>query len=408
MQISKEAEYILNKLKENGYDSYIVGGCVRDYLLGKTPDDWDITTQAKPEDVKKIFSHTYDTGIQHGTVTVLIENIGFEVTTFRVESDYSDCRRPDSVSFTKNIEDDLSRRDFTINSIAYNYEKGFVDPFKGIKDIKSKIIKAVGKAEDRFKEDALRMMRAVRFSAQLNFDIERETFEAAEKNSHLIQNISIERIREEFTKILKSDYPEKISVLKNIGLLKYFFKELDNALDKKIKILDIISILPKETDILYGAIMAFSCPESAQTVMRRFKFDVKTIKTVTAISANIETNIILDEYYIRKASNNLTEDIFKKIILVKKAFYKTENNINEELKLKNILLLFENLKENNGLITLKNLAVNGKDIINLGVKNGLKVGFILDNLLDFVHRYPYKNNREILIEESKKLINKEV
>ncbi len=408
MQISKEAEYILNKLKENGYDSYIVGGCVRDYLLGKTPDDWDITTQAKPEDVKKIFSHTYDTGIQHGTVTVLIENIGFEVTTFRVESDYSDCRRPDSVSFTKNIEDDLSRRDFTINSIAYNYEKGFVDPFKGIKDIKSKIIKAVGKAEDRFKEDALRMMRAVRFSAQLNFNIEKKTFEAAEKNSNLIQNISIERIREEFTKILKSDYPEKISVLKNIGLLKYFFKELDNALDKKIKILDIISILPKETDILYGAIMAFSCPKSAQTVMRRFKFDVKTIKTVTAISANIETNIILDEYYIRKASNNLTEDIFKKIILVKKAFYKTENNINEELKLKNTLLLFESLKENNSLITLKNLAVNGKDIINLGVKNGLKVGFILDNLLDFVHRYPYKNNREILIEESKKLINKEV
>ena len=140
MQISKEAEYILNKLKENGYDSYIVGGCVRDYLLGKTPDDWDITTQAKPEDVKKIFSHTYDTGIQHGTVTVLIENIGFEVTTFRVESDYSDCRRPDSVSFTKNIEDDLSRRDFTINSIAYNYEKGFVDPFKGIKEDRKSVV----------------------------------------------------------------------------------------------------------------------------------------------------------------------------------------------------------------------------------------------------------------------------
>ena len=176
MNIPKQVVYIIEQLEKNGFEGFIVGGCVRDYILGFLPKDFDITTDALPQDIKNIFDHTIDTGIEHGTVTVVLDRQNFEVTTYRIDGEYKDNRRPENVTFSKKIEEDLSRRDFTMNAIAYSIKRGFVDPFCGIDDIKNKLIKGVGDADTRFKEDALRMMRGVRFSAQLGFDIEDETF----------------------------------------------------------------------------------------------------------------------------------------------------------------------------------------------------------------------------------------
>ena len=176
--LPKDVKYILDTLHKNGYEGYIVGGCVRDAIMGIPPHDWDMTTSAKPEEVKKLFSHTFDTGIKHGTVTVVLNKENYEITTYRIEGGYDDCRHPNDVSFTTDLHEDLLRRDFTMNAIAYNEEEGYVDIFGGIGDIAKKTIKGVGEADERFKEDALRMLRAVRFSAQLGFDIEEKTEEA--------------------------------------------------------------------------------------------------------------------------------------------------------------------------------------------------------------------------------------
>ncbi|MDF2952130.1 MAG: polynucleotide adenylyltransferase/metal dependent phosphohydrolase, partial [Anaerocolumna sp.] len=178
IQLPQKVDYIINQLIIHGYEAYAVGGCVRDSILGKEPEDWDITTSATPLEVKKIFRRTIDTGIAHGTVTVMMEKEGFEVTTYRIDGEYEDNRHPKSVEFTANLVEDLKRRDFTINAMAYNSEDGLVDVFGGLEDINLRMIRCVGSAFDRFDEDALRILRALRFSAQLGFTIEKETMEA--------------------------------------------------------------------------------------------------------------------------------------------------------------------------------------------------------------------------------------
>ena len=212
IEIPTGAAYILQQLNKHGYEAYIVGGCVRDSLLGKQPNDWDITTSAKPEEVKAIFHRTIDTGIQHGTVTVLVDreilddgsgspashtDYAFEVTTYRVDGVYTDHRRPESVCFTASLEEDLKRRDFTINAMAYNPEQGVIDIFGGQKDLEKGIIRCVGEASERFDEDALRILRAVRFAAQLDFVIENQTREAMRDQAKFLKDISAERIYED-------------------------------------------------------------------------------------------------------------------------------------------------------------------------------------------------------------------
>ena len=188
---------VLKRLNDEGFEAYIVGGCVRDCLLQKTPQDWDITTSAEPMEVKKLFAKTYDTGLQHGTVTVALEGKCYEVTTYRIESEYDDCRHPNAVIFTKNLKQDLQRRDFTINAMAYHPQEGLKDPFLGQQDLEKKIIKGVGNPKERFEEDALRMLRALRFSAQLGFSVEKETYLALQQQKKKIQYISVERIHQE-------------------------------------------------------------------------------------------------------------------------------------------------------------------------------------------------------------------
>ena len=209
IQLPEKVNTIIQTLQEHGYEAYAVGGCVRDSILARRPEDWDITTSAKPEEIKKLFRRTVDTGIEHGTVTVLIGKDSFEVTTYRIDGVYEDSRHPKEVIFTNQLEEDLRRRDFTINAMAYNDEVRLVDAFGGMKDLNHHLIRCVGNAEERFSEDALRILRAVRFSAQLDFPIEEQTAEAVKKLTPSLKNISAERIQVELVKLLTSNHPEK-------------------------------------------------------------------------------------------------------------------------------------------------------------------------------------------------------
>ena len=211
---------VIKTIKAKGYEAYIVGGCVRDSILNRIPNDWDITTNAKPEEVSEIFDKVILTGIKHGTVTVIIENEHYEVTTYRIDGEYSDSRRPDTVEFTDDITKDLARRDFTINAIAYSPYRGITDPFNGLRDIKYKIINTVGNEHDRFKEDPLRILRAIRFEFQLDFDITPNVYYGILRNSHLLQNISKERTHSELNKMLLCDDAYVIKELFEVGVLE--------------------------------------------------------------------------------------------------------------------------------------------------------------------------------------------
>ena len=218
---------IINNLQFHGYEAFAVGGCVRDSILAKRPEDWDITTSAKPEQIKKLFRRTVDTGIKHGTVTVLLGKDSFEVTTYRVDGAYEDSRHPKEVRFTNRLEEDLKRRDFTINAMAYNDEVRLVDVFGGMQDLNHHLIRCVGDPEERFSEDALRILRAVRFSAQLNFPIEPNTAAAVRKLAPTLKNISAERIRTELVKLLVSAHPERIRDAYELGITRVILPEWD-------------------------------------------------------------------------------------------------------------------------------------------------------------------------------------
>ena len=233
IQLPEKVQTIIQKLMEHGYEAYAVGGCVRDSLLGRVPEDWDITTSATPEEVKSVFRRTVDTGIEHGTVTVMLEKEGFEVTTYRIDGEYEDNRHPKEVLFTRNLLEDLKRRDFTINAMAYNEEIGLVDAFGGVQDLEERRIRCVGNAGERFDEDALRILRAIRFSAQLNFSIEEQTLKAAGERAENLRYISAERIRTELNKLLVSDYARMLIVAKQYGITKVFVPEFDRMLDAK-------------------------------------------------------------------------------------------------------------------------------------------------------------------------------
>ena len=230
IELPKHVNHIIHRLQEHGFDAYAVGGCVRDTLLGRVPQDWDITTSATPERVKQLFSHTIDTGIEHGTVTVMLEHVGYEVTTYRIDGEYEDGRHPKEVTFTDNLKEDLRRRDFTINAMAYNDERGLVDVFDGVGDLEHHVIRCVGDARERFTEDALRMLRAVRFAAQLDFSIEEETKEAVRLLAPTIAKVSAERIQMELVKLLCSGKPALLETAYDLGLTAVFLPEFDRMM----------------------------------------------------------------------------------------------------------------------------------------------------------------------------------
>ena len=432
IKMPEAVNYIINKLTENGFSAYIVGGCVRDSILNEKPSDWDICTSAAPADIKELFKKTFDTGIKHGTVSVLLDSDIFEVTTFRCDGAYKDNRRPEYVTFTTSIQEDLARRDFTVNAMAYNDTAGFIDPFGGIADLKNKIIKCVGDPDTRFSEDSLRMLRAVRFSAQKDFKIEEKTFASIKKNAALVQNLSVERILSELTKILLSDHPEKIKTLYDAGILQLIMPEMCRCFETpqniKWHIYDVgthslkaTEFVEKKSYLRYSALMHdWGKPDTkgknpdgsdsfrnhaklsvtlAEKFMNRFKFSNSDKSKITRLIKYHDRQIIPEKKYIKRAVNDVGEDIFLDLLNLKRADCKAQNFALTAYRLKiydEIEQIYFQIKEDNESFCLKDLAVNGNDLKIFGLE-GKIIGQTLLFLLDHVIDHPEDNSKETLL-----------
>jgi tRNA nucleotidyltransferase (CCA-adding enzyme) len=429
--------YVINKLNTHGFDAFIVGGCVRDSILGREPNDWDVTTNALPQDIKNIFDKTYDTGIKHGTVSVAVNGENIEVTTYRIDGDYSDHRRPDIVKFTSSLKEDLARRDFTVNAIAYHTEKGLIDPFNGLKDLEDKLLRAVGNAENRFDEDALRMLRTVRFSAQLNFTIERSTYSAVKKSSELIKNVSSERIRDELTKILISKNPMHFNYLYETGLLQHIIPEFEscyntrqnnpyhvyNVADHIMHTVESVSntaILrwtmllhdigkpsrlttdDKGVDHFYGHQEVSA--ELAEVILNRLKFDRESIRKITRLISFHDIDIFDTDKSVRKVISKVGEDLFLELLEVQRADAMAQNKIyldNRMVKMDNIIEIYRKIKQENQCLKISDMAINGYDLIDLGIKPGKDIGKMLEYLFEYVLENPDENNKQTLIKLAK-------
>ncbi len=432
--------YIIDKLNDNGFEAYIVGGCVRDSVLGRKPCDWDITTSARPEDTKRIFDKTYDTGIKHGTVSVSVNKEIYEVTTYRIDGTYSDSRRPDNVVFTASLREDLARRDFTINAMAYSHKTGLVDFFDGMNDLNNRQIKAVGDASVRFLEDALRMLRAIRFSSQLGFSLEKNTREAILAQSGSIINISKERIREELNKILISSNPSGFNKLYETGLLSHIMPEfipcyhteqnnpyhIYNVAEHIIRTVDSIppdSVLrwtmllhdigkpSRKTTDKKGIDHFYGHPEvSAQLadkILNNLHFDKASIKKILTLVKYHDIDIFDDEKSIRKVINKVGEDLFFSLVEVQRADALGQNPAyldNRLIKLDNIKNIYWNIKDKHQCLSLSEMAIGGDDLIAMGMKPGKEMKEVLDYLFYQVLDNPELNNKESLSLLAEKLI----
>ncbi|MFR7934410.1 MAG: CCA tRNA nucleotidyltransferase [Clostridium perfringens] len=416
MKLPNNVQYILEKFNSNGFEAFIVGGCVRDSLLNKKPQDYDITTNAFPEKIEELFDKTIPTGIKHGTVTVLIDKNPYEVTTYRVDGEYLNNRKPKDVKFVSNIEEDLSRRDFTINAMAYSPYLGFKDCFNGKEDLKNKLIRCVGDPDKRFSEDALRMLRAIRFSCQLNFKIEKLTAESIRKNFKLIKNISMERIQSEFTKIILSNDPDKgLMLLRKLGFSDFLIEEfkslkLINCYDVYDDIHDtygLINSLPKKLHVrlaglFYKVFNSENAVEKCRTILKKLKYDNNTINDTCNLVENINNiSCNMTRKKLKLLINSVgTENIFDLLDLQKSYLsymdeYDTEcidilkNRVSDILASKEPLFI-------------KDLAITGNDLITeLNYKPGKNIGVILNFLLENVMQTPELNNKEDLLNLSK-------
>ena len=405
INLPPKVRYIINKIYENNYEAYIVGGCVRDAILGFEPNDYDITTSASPNTIQEIFKDfkCIETGIEHGTVSVLMEDEIFEITTYRIEGEYKDHRRPDKVDFTDRLEEDLKRRDFTINAMAYNEKKGLIDLFGGKEDLNNKIIKTVGNPYDRFNEDGLRMIRAIRFSSKLNFTIEKETLKAIYDKSFIINNISLERITDEFTKIILSDKPENIKYLfetkllkhlnisneDNIGKLTQFYneivilKKINKNLEKRLALLDYI--IEKNN---------INCKSFCNELIYSKKI-IKNHNIILTLLKNIEIDH-LNKVEIKKILSGVDRNLLEEYLDISGIIYDKEKKVDE------IIDILSEIEENNECYIIKNLKVNGRDIMSLGYKNK-EVGEVLNYLLEIVIEDYTLNKKDVLIKKIKEI-----
>lgn len=459
---------LLKKLNDifvkNGFEAYLVGGAVRDVLLGKTANDWDITTNAKSEDIIRIFHKVIPTGIKHGTVTIHFMGKEIEATTFRSESGYSDGRHPDSVSFDATLEEDLSRRDFTMNAIAASLSDGsIIDPFDGQKDIKNKLIRTVGSSRERFLEDGLRPIRAIRFSGQLGFKIESETFEAIKlpEVQEKIKSISLERFRDEFEKILKTDEPSlSLHKLEETGLLKFFIPELAdcrNCSQKDARSFHVFDVLdhnlyacdgaPKDKPIIrlaalfhdIGKVKARSVEkreipygsknfveiihfyrhelyssELVRPLLSRLKFPNSVVDSVAHLVENHMfhfqedwSDAALRRFIVKIGKENL-DDIFDLRLADMYGKYRRKPEPSSD-GIKQLVILRDRLEEilsKENALSLKDLAVNGNDLIKEGIPAGKRLGSILSELFQCVLDDPEMNDKEKLLEVARNLANK--
>ena len=438
--IPVKAQAIMDTLTAAGYEAYVVGGCVRDSILGREPQDWDITTSAKPEQVKALFPRTIDTGLQHGTVTVMQDREGFEVTTYRIDGKYEDSRHPCEVIFTPDLEEDLKRRDFTINAMAYSEKAGLVDLFGGMEDMRRGIVRCVGDPLERFGEDALRILRAVRFSAQLGYDIDGDTKEGIRKLAPSLQKISAERIQAELVKLITSDHPDDLRTAWKLGVTKVFFPEFDVAMEteqnhphhrytvgehtlqslkyvkpeKKLRLAMLLHDIGKPCTLERdedGVTHFHGHPavgeKIAEDFLRRLKFDNDTIHEVCKLVLyhDYGNGVDIDIRLARRAMNRIGEDAFPALFEIKRADVLAQSDYMRQEKLELIHRwqeLYRRVREQNQCISLKDLAVNGSDLIHAGWKPGKELGMVLQKLLDLVLEEPRCNTAEILLAEAEK------
>lgn len=425
---------IIMRLNEAGYEAYVVGGCVRDAILGRPAADWDITTNAEPEQVKALFPRTVDTGIQHGTVTVLVGREGFEVTTYRIDGEYRDGRHPSEVVFTPSLLEDLKRRDFTINAMAYNETEGLIDAFDGMGDLKDGRIRCVGDPQERFTEDALRILRAVRFSAQLNFEIEERTREAAAQLAPSLSRISAERIQTELVKLLTSAHPEVFRLLYDTGITAVILPEFDACMDTPQNhphhcccvgehlLLALQAVEPDKALRLAALLHDIGKPqthtrdeqgvdhfhghgdagaEMADGILRRLKFDNDTIYRVKhLVRVHDYLQITLSPRGVRRAVYRIGKEYFPDYLKLRRADILAQNPSVQQEKLEaleTLEKLYQQILKEENCLSLKELAVTGRDLIEAGLEPGPKLGETLKELLELVIEHPEYNTKEYLL-----------
>ncbi|NLJ66965.1 MAG: HD domain-containing protein [Clostridiales bacterium] len=437
MVIPTGVRLALDRLDRAGYEAYIVGGCVRDSLLGETPTDWDLATSASPERIKEVFNgyNQIDTGIRHGTITVILDDMPIEITTYRVDGKYSDGRRPDEVHFTGDIVEDLARRDFTINACAMT-ESEVIDPFGGKDDLRHGIIRSVGDPKERFKEDALRILRGIRFASVLGFKVEEETKKAILDCRELIRNVSMERITMEFSKILLGDAVYD-TLLEFQAVMAVVFPEIQEMVGfdqrNKYHIYDVYrhtlkSVESIDKDVALRTTMFFhdiakpSCftldengvghfyghakasAVMAEGILERMRFPNRKIRDIVELIKYHDRPIGLTAKSVRKLLGKMGEEQFRRLLKVKRADTMAKNPNFQEEKLKDLEIIegiAYSLIAEDACITRNQLAVNGNDLIELGIPQGRPIGRILDTLLEMVLNEELENNKADLLKQAK-------
>lgn len=433
IQLPEKVKNIILTLQKHGYEAYAVGGCVRDSILGRKPEDWDITTSAMPEETKALFEKTFDTGIEHGTITVLLGKEGFEVTTYRIDGEYEDSRHPKEVTFTRNLREDLLRRDFTINAMAYNDKDGLVDIFGGLADLKAQVIRCVGDARARFSEDALRILRGVRFAAQLGFEIEENTRAGMMELAPTLKNISAERIQVELVKMLVSDRPELLRDAYELGITEQFLPEFDRLMateqetphhmynvgehtlhalknvrpDKILRLTMLLHDMGKpalktmdKDGVAHFKKHAVESEIITKQVLRRLKFDNDTLNKVAKLVFYHDYRMPATDKNVRRAMNKIGEELFPYYMEVRRADVLAQSMYQREEKIKNldeIEALYKKITEAGQCVSLKTLAVTGKDLIEAGMKPGKEIGEKLNELLELVLENPELNTQKELL-----------
>ena len=422
-----------------GFEAYVVGGCVRDSIMRRIPNDWDVTTNAKPHEIKAcIHQKTIDTGIKHGTVSVIYKDMNVEVTSYRIDGVYSDNRRPDNVIFTSDLKEDLKRRDFTINAMAYNPDTGIIDCFNGLHDIKNKIIRCVGEPKDRFAEDALRIMRAYRFAATLDFDIDKDTIDASAYKMNLLEKISVERITSEFNKILLSDNAGKyIKKMLDVGVFRYVIHEFENikgfkepnsaSLDFLDHILLSVDNTPKDLVLRLTLLLqnianqycfavneedikdtAEKNVEMVNNILKRLKYDNKTLSVVKELVSYNNVCINTDEISVKRILKKIGAERLEQLLKVKRANIMAEKFYDKRdlSKLDTIEMILSIVLEEGQCYCLKDLVLNGTDLMAMGLK-GKEIGRVLNTILDMVIENLIINDKEVLIKTAKNIIEKD-
>lgn len=438
--LPKNVKTIIKILNTHNYEAFIVGGCVRDSVIGLTPHDWDICTNAKPEEIKKCFENfnTFDSGIKHGTISVVLDVEVFEVTTYRIDGTYSDNRRPDSVTFTSDITQDLARRDFTINAMAYNEKRGLIDPYGGRNDLSDKIIKCVGNPDFRFNEDALRIIRALRFASVYNFEIDDETAKSIHKNADLLNNIAVERISVELNKLLSGNGAEKI--LNNYrDVIAVFIPEIKPMFDYNqhtkhhnrdlwhhtiyaVKSIDNTPLL-RMSMLLHDIGKPKACKrdedgtchfkghpkysaEMAETILRRLKYSNDFIETCITLIKYHDVRFSGSKRQLRHVMSAIGDKNVELLLKIQRADIMAQSDYKHKEKLEKLDLACQTYKEilaDKDCFTLKQLKINGNDIKNLGLSEGIKIGKILKILLGLVIEDKIENEKSALIKKAEEI-----